>query len=62
VERTWFIDKGDYQFSDAATRPQTGERLDDGTELWEIVPDGRREAVRDTGSGQWAVDTKRVEQ
>jgi len=62
VERTWYVDKSAYQFRGATTRPQAGERLDDGTDLWEIVPDGKQEAVRDTGSEQWAVDTKRVEQ
>lgn len=62
IERTWYVDHADYVFSEQTARPQTGERLDDGTDLWEIVPDGRREAVRDTGSGQWAIDTKRVEQ
>ena len=62
IERTWYVDKSAYVFSGEAARPQTGERLDDGTDLWEIVPDGAREAVRDTGSEQWAIDTKRVEQ
>lgn len=59
--RTWYIDKSSYTFDGTEVDPRPGDILTDPNGAnWQIMPSGDSHPVRDTGSGQWAVDTKRV--
>lgn len=59
--RDYSVPKASVVLGGAVVQPRAGDRIVDGSDLWEIVPLAPRPAVEDTPGGtRWLVHTKKV--
>lgn len=61
-DREWLVKQADYEISDAAVTPQSGDRITDSdSTVWEVMLGGRNPPlVQHAGGYAWLLRTKRI--